>query len=124
MKITALLLSFLFLLFTGFQYNDSDGWIWMILYGNIAVLCFLAYLGKYYQIWSLIFLAIYGVYFLYLSPAVWEFFTNNFQDNLRSGMSFDKEYIEQTREAGGLVICILAMSFLHVGYKKSKVIQA
>lgn len=120
MKITAIILSLLFLLFAGFQYNDPDGWIWMILYGNIAVLCFLAYLGKFYQIWSLISLAIYGIYFLYLTPAIFEFFTNNFQNSLRSGMSFDKEYIEQTREAGGLVICILALTFLHFGSKSAK----
>ena len=119
MKITALILSLLFVLFAGFQYNDPDGWVWILLYGNIAILCFMAFLGKFFKLWSIVSLAVYGLYFLYLTPAIFEFFTEDFQENLKSAMSFDKTYIEQTREAGGLIICILALTFLHFGSKRA-----
>ena len=119
MKITALILSLLFALFAGFQYNDPDGWIWIVLYGNIAILCFMAFLGKFYKYWSIVSLAVYGLYFLYLSPAIFEFFSDEFQENLSSAMSFEKQFIEQTREAGGLLICIAGLTFLHFAAKRS-----
>src|SRR5690606_27265924 len=118
MKITALILSLLFVLFAGFQYNDLDGWIWTLAYGNIAVLCFMAFLGKYYRIWSILSVLVYAAYFIYLSPAVFEFFSGDLQGNVKSEMSFEKEYIEKTREAGGLLIALLALTFLHFASRK------
>src|SRR5690606_24810758 len=109
----------LFAVFAGFQYNDPDGWIWIVLYGNIAILCFMAFLGKFYKWWSVVSLAVYGIYFLYLLPAILQFFTDDFQTNLQSAMTFEKEYIEQTREAGGLLICIAGLTFLHFASRRS-----
>lgn len=119
MKIAALIQSLLFVLFAGFQFNDPDGSVWTILYGNMAILCFLAFLGKFYKWWSVVSLAVYGIYFIYLSPAIFDFFSDNFQENVRSAMTFEKHYIEQTREAGGLLICIASLTFLHFASRRS-----
>ena len=118
MKIAALIIALLFLLFAGFQYNDADGFLWILVYLNIALLCIMASLGKFFRWWSIASLVLYSLYFLYLSPAIFEFFTNNFQENWNEGMSFEKEYIEKTREAGGLLISIAALAFLHFASKK------
>ncbi len=121
MKIAALILSLLFVLFAGFQYNDPDGWIWTILYGNIAVLCFMAFRGKFFKWWSVVSLVVYGIYFLYLSPAILDFFSDDFQENVRSAMTFEKQFIEQTREAIGLLICIAGLTFLHFASRRSAI---
>lgn len=119
MKITALILSLLFILFAGVQYNDPDSWVWALIYGNMAILCFMAFLGKFYKWWSVLSLIVYMVYFFYLTPAIIAFISEDFQENLRSGMTFEKEYIERTREAGGLLICILALTFLHFSSRRT-----
>jgi len=118
MKIIALILALFFLAFAGFQYNDADAIVWVVFYSNIALLCFMAFLGKFYKWWSVVSLVVYGIYFLTLTPFIYTFFTENFADNWNHGMSFEKAYIEKTREAGGLLIALLALTFLHFASKK------
>jgi hypothetical protein len=47
-KIVSLVLALLFALFAGFQYNDPDPWLWIGIYGYVAVTGFLAAAGKYW----------------------------------------------------------------------------
>lgn len=118
MKIIALIFCLVFLVFAAFQYNDADALIWILFYGNIAALCFMAFLGKFYKWWSIVSLIVYGIYFLTLTPSVYKFFTENLSENWNQGMSFEKAYIEKTREAGGLLIAMIALAFLHFASKK------
>lgn len=118
MRITALVFCLLFLVFMGFQINDPDPFLWVVFYGNIALLCFMAFRGKFYKWWSVAALVVYSLYFLTLTPSIYTFFTENFSENWSHGMSFDKAYIEKTREAGGLLIALMALTFLHFASKK------
>ncbi len=49
MKLFNLLFCLLFIISAGLQYNDPDPYVWIPIYGYGAVLCWLAFRGKYYS---------------------------------------------------------------------------
>lgn len=117
MKIVNIVLALLFLLFAYFQLNDPDSLIWIIIYLYLATLAALAAFGKLSLAMIIPGLVIFGAYFLYLLPSVFEFLSSG--DDLMNRMDADKMYIEQTREAGGLLIGIVALVFLLLTRKKT-----
>jgi len=116
MKIINIAIAVLFALFAFFQLNDPDGFTWVILYAYVAAMAVIAVFGRYNL--ALLFpgLAIFALYFIYLIPSVIEFITSG--EDLLNRMAPDKLYIEQTREAGGLLIGLLALIYLIAARKK------
>ncbi|WPP48089.1 transmembrane 220 family protein [Catalinimonas niigatensis] len=109
MKIVNITLTILFTLFAFFQLNDPDSLSWVVLYGYVAVISGMAIFRRYNLALILPGIAIFAVYFVYLLPSVFEFLTSG--ENLMNRMDAEKMYIEQTREAGGLLIGLLALIF-------------
>jgi len=116
MKIINIVIAVLFLLFAFFQLNDPDGFTWAVLYGYVAIMAILAVFGRYNLALLLPGVAIFGLYFIYLIPSVFEFFTSG--EDLMNRMAPEKMYIEQTREAGGLLLGLMALTYLVVSRKK------
>lgn len=119
MRIINIVLTVLFALFAFFQFNDPDNLSWIVLYLYLAVISGMAIFGKYNLALILPGLAIFVVYFVYLVPSVFEFLSSG--ENLMNRMDSEKMYIEQTREAGGLLIGILALVFHLLTRKKNTV---
>jgi hypothetical protein len=116
MKIINILIAALFALFAIFQINDPDGFTWVVLYGYVAIMAVLAALGKYNLALLIPGVAIFALYFIYLIPSVIEFITSG--EDLMNQMAPDKLYIEQTREAGGLLMGLIALIYLVTKRKK------
>ncbi|WKN33157.1 transmembrane 220 family protein [Porifericola rhodea] len=117
MKIINIVLAVLFALFAFFQLNDPDSLSWVVLYLYVAIISAMAAFGRYNLALILPGIAIFVVYFVYLIPSVFEFVSSG--EDLMNRMDAEKMYIEQTREAGGLLIGLLALIFHFVNRKKS-----
>lgn len=116
MKIINVILAVLFALFAFFQLNDPDSLSWVVLYLYVAIISAMAAFGRYNLALILPGIAIFVVYFVYLIPSVFEFVSSG--EDLMNRMDAEKMYIEQTREAGGLLIGLLALIFHFVNRKK------
>jgi len=116
MKIINVVLAVLFALFAFFQLNDPDSLSWVVLYLYVAIISAMAAFGRYNLALILPGIAIFVVYFVYLIPSVFEFVSSG--EDLMNRMDAEKMYIEQTREAGGLLIGLLALVFHFVNRKK------
>ena len=111
MKIANLLLGMLFVLFAAVQYNDPDAWLWIIIYGSLAVAFFLA-AGRRYSglLYGLILAA--GVYeAVTLAPDFLHWIEMG-TPNIASEMKTEEPHIELVREFLGIVITLLAVLFL------------
>ncbi|MEQ9440759.1 MAG: transmembrane 220 family protein [Cyclobacteriaceae bacterium] len=110
-KIVNILLALLFALFAFFQRNDPDPIHWILLYGYVSVMAGLAAFNRYYKPLLLLGIAIFIAFFLYLTPGIIDWFAHD--DGLVNvQMSDAKPWIEQTREAFGLLIGLAALVFL------------
>ena len=109
-KAISAVLALLFLLFAIFQLNDPDWFTWMILYGYVSVVAAMAVFGKYNPAFLLPGIAIFGLYFFYQIPSVFTWFSSD--DSLITGMSPDKMYVEESREAFGLLMGLSALVFV------------
>lgn len=113
MKIFNLIFCILFLICAGLQYNDPDPYVWIPLYGYSAVICWLAFRGRYYPRAMLIGIAVYAVYAIYLfftNDGVVDWFSKHHAENIAGAMKAATPWIEDTREFFGL--CILAFVLL------------
>jgi hypothetical protein len=117
-RITNLILALLFMLFAYFQLNDPDPIVWVLIYGYVAAIGFLAFAQKFYK-WLIIDgLLIFGAGILYLLPSVYDWLANHSEVSLLYGMAADKPYIEESRECGGLSIALLGLVYFYVQGKK------
>lgn len=121
MKLVYLCFSSIFLLFAAVQINDPDPYYWMLIYLSVGVLCFLAFLDRYYPKVTLLFIGAYALAAIGL--------LGSFRDWLISddrSMLFDEfakmqyPYVEETREFLGLVITLIALSVLYYQSRKQK----
>ena len=115
MRIINTVMAVLFLLFAIFQFNDPDGFTWVILYGYLAIMSALAAFGKYNLALLIPGLTIFVLYFIYLIPSAIEFIASG--EDLMNRMAPDKVYIERSREAGGLLIGLIVLIYLVVKRK-------
>ena len=111
-RIGNVLLALLYLSFALVQFNDPDGWIWIIGYGIAMVLAGLAVTGRYFQKPTMALLAVGVLLMLYHAPGLFEFITNDDGISFSEGMSNDFQYIEKAREFGGLLIANLGLWWL------------
>lgn len=116
MRILNIAIALLFLLFAIFQLNDPDGFSWVVLYVYVAIMGLLAAFGKYNLALLIPGLAIFALYFIYLIPSVIDFLSSG--EDLMNRMAPDKVFIERSREAGGLLIGLIALIYLVMSRKK------
>lgn len=112
MKLFNLVFCILFIHFAVLQYNDPDPYLWIPIYGYAAVLCWLAFRGRYFRKAYLIGMVAYFAYAVVLffeKDGVWDWLTKHEAANIAATMQADKPWIEDTREFFGLVILMVVM---------------
>ena len=110
-RVVSGVIALLFFTFAAVQFNDSDGLSWIFLYGYVGVMAALAVFGRYNLALLIPIITIFALYFIYLTPSILEWMGSD--DSLVGGtMSDDKMYIEQSREAFGLLIGLIALLYL------------
>ncbi len=110
--IVNILFSLLFLSFAYFNLNDSDGWLWVLIYLATAALCALAALKKFYPKITLAYIVVllfYAGYFFISKDGVMDWIRDYDTPSITESMQATKPYIEKTREFFGLLIAIAAL---------------
>jgi len=112
MRILNFILAVMFLAFAFVQINDPDPVVWILIYGIMAVFSVMAIFEFYPKKFMIGVLVLYGLYSLvYLKGlAVWLGSDNKAAlfDNIAK---MENPYIEESREALGLFICIGVLIF-------------
>lgn len=107
MKVINFILTLIFLLFAFVQINDPDPIIWILIYGNMAVLCVLAMFKMKFIYWIGASIILYAIYAFLLIGGAWEWLQSPDRSLLFDDLAkMQYPYIEETREFLGLVICI------------------
>lgn len=110
----------LFLLFAYFNLNDSDGWLWVLIYLSTAAVCAAAAFKKFYPRINLLLIVVFLFYagYLFISrDGVWDWMVQYDTPSIAESMQATKPYIEKTREFFGLLIAIAALT-LNYFYRK------
>lgn len=106
MKIINFILTLVFLLFAFVQVNDPDPFVWIIIYGNMAVLCVLAMFRMRFFYWLIASVILYLIYASFLITGAWEWLQSPDRSLLFDDLAkMQYPYIEETREFLGLLIC-------------------
>ncbi|HVG16934.1 MAG TPA: transmembrane 220 family protein [Chitinophagaceae bacterium] len=123
MKVFNIVFIILFLVSAVLQYNDPDPYLWIPLYLFGAYLCYEALYKRFKP-------ALYIVGFVvYIGYAIYLFFDNNGvltwankhnAENIAATMKATKPWIEETREFGGLLILIIALTVNAVWLRRLK----
>lgn len=111
MKVLNIVLILIFILSAALQYNDPDPYIWVSIYLYAAVICALALWKIYNKTSYIIGLSVFLVYAVYLffdRNGVLSWITVHDSENIVQSMKATKPWIEETREFGGLMICVFA----------------
>ena len=125
MKLFNLIFCFIFTGFAVLQYNDPDPYIWVPLYMYTAILCWLAFRGRYFRVAYLAGILVYAVYAGYKffdENGVWDWITKHHEENIAATMKATKPWIEETREFFGLVMLIVVL-LINYFYSKRKAVQ-
>jgi Transmembrane family 220, helix len=103
-KVFFIAFTIIFIAFATVQFNDSDGWLWILIYLLAALMCFRAYRKEGERL-SYIFLGVlYGLWAANQFPPVWE-------GLILDSMDMKTPNIEFARESLGLGLCAVAMVF-------------
>lgn len=103
----------LFLLFAFVNLNDSDGWLWVMIYLATAIVCGLAAAKKFYPKINLLLILVFLVYagYLFISKdGVMDWVMEYNTPSITESMQATKPYIEKTREFFGLLIAMAALT--------------
>ena len=112
----------LFTIFALLQINDPDPYVWIPIYGVVALICFFNAKKKYDRFAHLGILAcciIYGINLLIKSDGVGSWFNDHNAESLVESMKATKPWIENTREFGGLLIISIVTSINIFKHKKA-----
>lgn len=111
MKILNFILALVFLVFAFVQVNDPDPLLWILIYGNMAVLCILAMFRIRFKIWIMVTTGLCLVYAAVFAPGAYEWFLSPDKAMLFDDLAkMQNLYIEETREFLGLVICLVVLA--------------
>ena len=110
MRVTNIILTLLFGLFAIFQFNDVDPWIWITLYGFVAVVSGFAIFGRYNVPIIIIGMVISLIGLGILLPEIINWI-NLGMPNIAGSMKAETAYVEFTREFFGLVIVLSAFLY-------------
>jgi len=123
MKFFNLIFCLLFIVCAGLQYNDPDPYVWIPIYMYGAVLCWIAFRGRYYRgayLFGMLVYTIYACYKFFDQNGVWDWATKHHAENIADTMKAEQPWIEETREFFGLVILIAVLA---INYFCSKRIE-
>ena len=123
MKIFNLIFCILFILFGALQYNDPDPWLWIPFYLYAAILCWLAFKGKFFPkayLVGIIGYLGYAVFLFFEEDGVLDWITKYNAANIAGSMKADKHWIEDTREFLGLFILIIVLTIDYFYSKRKK----
>jgi len=123
MKFFNLLFCLLFIVSAGLQYNDPDPYVWIPLYGYGAVLCWLAFRGKYYPracLAGITGYAVYAAWLFFTADGVLDWINKHEAENIAQTMKAQQPWIEDTREFFGLIILILVLGVDYIYAKRSQ----
>ncbi|MEZ4687361.1 MAG: transmembrane 220 family protein [Bacteroidia bacterium] len=112
MKVYAIVLTLVFLLFAGFQLNDPDPLLWVSFYIILAALGGLKVAGKLRNVWRWFAMGACLTLMIQTIPGLWDYMTNQEGYTITEVMSNDKPWIELSREFGGALIGFVAVLFL------------
>jgi len=117
MKISNGVLAILFFVFAGLQLNDPDPWLWIGIYGMVAVLCGINAIGLYFPkvILTAILVTLLGIGWYLPSFISW---ISNGMDSITSSMKAESPYIELVREGLGLVLILVTLIWVYWSGKK------
>ncbi len=119
MKVINFILTLVFLLFAFVQINDPDPILWILIYGNMAVLCVLAMFKMRFVYWIMTTIILYTIYAALLAGSAWEWLLSPDRAMLFDDIAkMQNLYIEETRECLGLLICICVGVFHLLTNKK------
>lgn len=118
-KVIHYILAALFVGFAALQYNDPDPWLWILIYGSVALVAVVKTQFSQVNFGPLILtlMLILVFYTFTFIPSVIDFFDSSNKSDLVGKMKAEDPWIEGTREFGGLVIAIFALNYL----KRSKI---
>lgn len=124
MKIINFVLALIFLLFAFVQINDPDPILWILIYGNMAVLSVLAMFKMRFIYWLGASIVLYSIYAALLVNGAWEWLQSPDRSLLFDDIAkMQYPYIEETREFLGLIICITAAVFHLLSNRKKAITQ-
>lgn len=124
MKIINFILTLIFLLFAFVQINDPDPILWILIYGNMAVLCVLAMFKMRFMYWLATTVVLYAIYASLLLNGAWQWLQSPDRSLLFDDLAkMQYPYIEETREFLGLIICITAAVFHLLSNRKKTATQ-
>lgn len=112
----------LFTILALLQINDPDPYVWIPIYGVVALICFFNARKKYDRFAHLGILAcciIYGINLLFRPDSVASWFNDHNAESLVESMKATKPWIENTREFGGLLIISIVTSINIFKHKKA-----
>lgn len=110
-KISNALLALMFLGFAFLQVDDPDPMLWILIYGNMAVLSVLAMFRMRFRIWVLITVIVYMILAARLVPGAVDWFQSPDRSLLFDDLAkMQYPYIEETREFLGLIICLVVLA--------------
>ena len=123
MKVFNILFAILFVIAAALQYNDPDPYIWIPIYLYGAVLCWLAFRGKYYPgacLLGAFAFFVYSLYYFFTDDGVLDWIQKHHSESIASTMKAETPWIEDTREFFGLMILVvvLLVNFFHARAKR------
>jgi len=118
MKIINGILALVFFCFAALQLNDLDPWIWISIYGAVAVLCGMNAFGHYVPkvVLGAILLTFFGIGWYLPDFIGW---LQNGMDSITSSMKAETSYIEVVREFLGLVLVLATLWWLYWSGRKT-----
>jgi hypothetical protein len=115
MKVVNFLLALLFLVFAFVQVNDPDPLLWILIYGNMAVLSILAMFKIHFKYWVLLSALVFIIYATILAGGAWQWWQSPDKSLLFDDLAkMQNIYIEETREFLGLIICLAALLLQYI----------
>lgn len=120
-KTLFLTFSLIMLSFVVVQYNDPDPWLWMTIYGTVAIFLALGAFRIYFPVPMYIQMGLMAAGIIYLFPSVIDWITLEKGENLMQQMNNSKLYIEETRECGGLIVALSFLILLCSNFRKNKI---
>ncbi len=111
MKIVDILFVILFIYFAEVQFNDADPYIWVTLYGIVALVPLLALFNKYNLPLVKLAMVLCLAGLVMTGPGVYEILNQQDGASIFQEMTPEKMYIEVTREFLGLLIAQACLGF-------------
>ncbi|NQV74906.1 MAG: hypothetical protein HQ491_02525 [Bacteroidetes bacterium] len=122
MKVFNFIFCLLFIVSAGLQYNDPDPYIWVPIYLIGAAICFQAFRGKDYPVFTLLVSGLFLIYCIYLffdKFGVMSWLNEHNAENIAGSMKASAPWIEETREFFGLFILIIVLMLNYFVSKRS-----